>query len=137
MQLDSSQRERLAQVAQQHRLELVIAFGSSVTGKTHAQSDLDLAVRLHSRSDLETAEYSELVHALQQIFPGRAIDLTLINHADPLLLHEIAERGALLYGEMAAFQELRIYAFKRFQDHRRFLKMERRYVEQFLAARQK
>ncbi len=137
MQLDASQSARLEQVAREHGLDLVIAFGSSVTGNTHAESDLDLAVRLRGRTDLETADYSELVHALQQIFPGRGIDLTLLNQADPLLLHEIAEHGALLSGERSAFHEQRIYTFKRFQDHRRFLEMERRYVEQYLATRPK
>lgn len=135
MQLDTDQEKRLARVADQFDLDLIIAFGSTARGTAHVQSDRDLAVRLRGGNDFETGRYAELEHALHKIFPERPLDLTLINRADPLLLHEIVERGELLHGRSEDLAELRIYAYKRFQDHRRFLRMEREFVDRFLAAR--
>jgi hypothetical protein len=40
-----------------------------------------------------------------------------------------------VYGDPRALEELKIYAFKRYQDHRRFFAMERAYVERFLRER--
>jgi len=40
----------------------------------------------------------------------------------------------LLYGPTRPLHELKIYAFKRYQDHRRFLAMERAYVRDKIRA---
>lgn len=39
------------------------------------------------------------------------------------------EQCRLLYGSPRALAELRIYAFRRYQDHRRYLALEREYVD--------
>lgn len=57
------------------------------------------------------------------------IDLALLNHADPLFLRRILEQCRLLYGSPWTLAELRIYAFRRYQDHRRYLALEREYVD--------
>ena len=72
--------------------------------------------------------HAELVTDLQALVPGRDVDVALINGADPLFLKKITERCRLLYGSPSALHELKLYAFKRYQDHRRFLAMERAYV---------
>ena len=98
-----------------------------MSGRTHATSDVDLAVLLERRpASLEA--HAELLGDLQALLPGREVDVALINGADPLFLKKITERCRLLYGSPRALHELKIYAFKRYQDHRRFLAMERAYV---------
>ena len=62
------------------------------------------------------------------------MDLAVLNHADPLLLKQVVDGCRLLYGAPRALSELRMYAFKRYQDHRRFLAMERDYVRRKVAA---
>jgi hypothetical protein len=105
----------------------------SVTGTAHSQSDLDLAVRL-ARVPETYAGDAGILAALQPCFPGSRIDLTVLNRADPLLLHHVAERGRLLHGSPTRWEEFRAYAFRRYQDHRRFLDLERDYVERAIAA---
>lgn len=126
-------RDRLRDVANANGIELVVQFGSTVTGAVHSQSDLDLAVLLAEVPDSYDAQ-SGLMAALQPCFPGRQLDLAVLNHADPLLLHSIAERGLLLYGSPTRWEELRAYAFRRYQDHRRFLEMEREFVERAITS---
>ncbi len=125
--------DRLAAIARKHHIVLLLQFGSTVTGRTHAASDVDLDVLVKERPrSLEV--YSEIIADLQSLIPDREVDVALINGADPLFLKNIAEQCRLLYGSTRALQELRIYAFKRYQDHRRFLAMERTYVTRTMLA---
>jgi predicted nucleotidyltransferase len=126
-------RQRLDRIAAAHGVELLIQFGSSVTGATHAGSDVDLAVLL-ARAPESLAAHADLAADLQSLFPGREIDLAILNHADPLLLQQVTDHGVRLFGAPNRWQQFRAYAFKRYQDHRRFLRMERDYVDRAIAS---
>jgi len=119
-------QEALKDIAQKHGIVLALKFGSSVTGQVHPKSDLDLAILL-DRSNVTLGEHAELLQSLQTLFPDRELDLALINHADPLFLRKITDHCELLYGPPEKLQALKIYAFKRYQDHARFFEMERRF----------
>ncbi len=129
-------RRTLDEIARRYGLELIVQFGSTVDGPTHARSDLDLAVRREpGRAPLTYAEQADLAHELRPLFPERPLDLALIDHADPLFLKQVLlGPHRLLYGDPRRLAALRLLAFKRYQDHRRFLPLERRYVERVLAA---
>jgi predicted nucleotidyltransferase len=112
---------------------LILQFGSSVTGKTHGRSDIDLAVQ-RDGLPLSFRDYAELSHELQALFPNQEIDLAVLNRADPLFLKKVTEACHLLYGHPGDLQRLKIYAFKRYQDHRRYLDLERQFVAKTLGA---
>ena len=128
-------RPGLADLAKRFEFQLLVQFGSSVGGVHHAHSDLDLAVQF-TDAEVPIQTLIELREALQDLFPAQDIDLAIINHADPLFLKKITERYLLLYGTPRDLALLRLYAFRRYQDHRRFLELERRYVTRSLAALQ-
>ena len=128
-------RVALDRIARRHRVQLILQHGSTVTGAVHAKSDIDLAV-LFERIPAVTDTSLELAGQLQQLVPGREVDLVLLNHADPLLLKRVTDACVLLYGSPAALRDLKLYAFKRYQDHRRFLEMERAYVRRRIATTQ-
>jgi predicted nucleotidyltransferase len=121
-------RQCLGQAAAAHGVELLVQFGSTVTGVPHLRSDVDLAVLLTHPPESYARE-AELQTALQSCVPDREVDLVILNRADPLLLKQVTESGRLLHGDASRWQEFRAYAFKRYQDHRRFLEMEREYVD--------
>ena len=124
-------REQIMPIATKHGIILLLRFGSSVTGMLHERSDVGLAVLLE-RAPRSLEAHGELLQDLQQLFPDREVDLALLNRADPLFLRKITEACHLLHGSPRALQRLKIYAFKRYQDHRRYLELERRYVERSL-----
>ena len=123
--------DQIALIAKKHGIILLLRFGSSVTGMLHERSDVDLAVLLE-RVPRSLEGHAELLQDLQQLFPDREVDLALLNRADPLFLRKITEACSLLHGSPRELQRLKIYAFKRYQDHRKYLDMERRYVERSL-----
>lgn len=118
---------RVGEIAQRHGIRLLLQFGSTVTGHVHQRSDVDLAVLL-DRPSLQLDEHAQLLHDLQSLYPDREVDLVLLNKADPLLLKKITDACLLLYGPATRLHELRIYAFKRHQDHRKYLDLERDFV---------
>ena len=123
----------LRELAQRFRLRLILQFGSTVTGSTHDRSDLDLAVKLDS-ADVSLQTVLEMQEALQMQFPGREVDLAILNRADPLFLRKIVESCRVLFGTPQDLVRLRLYAFKTYQDFRPYLELERRHVAQRLAA---
>lgn len=108
-------------------------YGSTISGPTHAASDVDLGV-LYDRPPPSLFDQGALIEDLQEQFPGRELDLATLDHADPLFLKKVLENCRLLAGSPRRLAELKIYAFKRHQDHRRYLPLERAYVDRVLAA---
>jgi uncharacterized protein len=128
--MDADQLEALAR---RRGIRLLLQYGSSVTGRLHAGSDLDLGVLLE-RVPESLHELGDLADDLQALAPGREVDVAVLNHADPLFLKRVTEEAVLVHGPRRLFQELKIYAFKRYQDHRRYFEMERAYVRRRLHA---
>jgi predicted nucleotidyltransferase len=120
-------------IARRHRARLLVQYGSTVTGRTHAASDVDVAVLFEGEPDY--ARVGGLLADLEGAFRGRDVDLGLLNHADPLFLKKVLESARLLAGTPRDLATLRLYAFRRYQDHRRFLRLEERHLDRFLAAR--
>lgn len=124
--------QQLAEIARTHDVELIVQFGSSVRGQMHPGSDVDVAV-LYRRVPDSFAGLADLQTELQALVADRHVDLGLLNHADPLFLKQVMDHARLLHGSPRRFQELKLYAFRRYQDHRRFLDMERAYVASAIA----
>jgi predicted nucleotidyltransferase len=117
----------LDDIARRHAILLLLQFGSTVTGRAHADSGLDLAVLLEHESR-SLIDQMDLIGDLQALTPGREVDIALLNTADPLFLRKIVETATLVYGPARRFYEFKTYAFKRYQDHRRYLALECDYV---------
>lgn len=123
----------LEAIARRHGARLLLQFGSTVTGREHAKSDVDVAVLFDGEPSF--ARLDALLAELEPAFPGRAVDLGVLNRADPFFLKKVLESARLLAGSPRALAELRIRAFRRYQDHQRYLAMEEEHVDRFLAAR--
>lgn len=118
-------------IAQTYGIRLLLQFGSTLTAHVHAGSDVDLAVLLE-RPELSLDEHAGLLHELQRLFPDREVDLAILNHADPLLLKQVTDSCRLLYGTQAELRRVKLYAFKRYHDHRKYLDLERAFVARAL-----
>jgi|GEM_PF-1783599 len=100
---------------QNHQIDLCILFGSSVSGRVHPNSDVDIAISSQS-NDLAVIKV-QLIGELTDIFQAE-IDLIIL-HADmsPLLLYEIMIKGQPLFvSNREILIEKQIYAIKLYED---------------------
>lgn len=119
--------QQLEDLARRHGILLLLQFGSTVSGRARSDSDLDLAVLL-DRTPVGLTDHSALAGDLQALSPDRDVDVAMVNRADPLFLKTITESCTLLYGSPRWLHEPKMYAFRRYQDHRRYLALESDYV---------
>ncbi|PYQ93367.1 MAG: hypothetical protein DMF96_30100 [Acidobacteria bacterium] len=74
------------------RVAYALIFGSSVTGKAHAHSDVDVAIGMAGPHQLDTMELGALASRLEAA-AGRRVDLVLLDEAPPGLAYCARKRG--------------------------------------------
>ncbi len=74
-------------------------FGSQATGKTHIESDLDIAVYLEPFPEDILERKLELIDKISEITHFNYIDLVILNQAPPLLIHSVMRTGKLLFSK--------------------------------------
>ena len=127
------EREKLLKkIAKKYKIKLILMFGSEVNKKTHKMSDVDIGVLLE-KSGFSFTKYSSLMENFQKIFPGREIDLAIINNADPLFLKKIFENCQLLFGKKEELAKLKLYSFHQFCDYQKYFDLEREFAKRFLS----
>jgi predicted nucleotidyltransferase len=89
----------LACLAEHEELELAIIFGSCATGRTHRDSDLDIAV--FPRNPLNPAALQSLADQLA-VASGRPIDLVDLTYTNGTLLRQILRHGKVLFSKRPA-----------------------------------
>lgn len=123
--------QKLRPLFERPDVQLVMLFGSYVSGNVHPRSDLDLAILAQEPLDLVglTTEIIQLLHL-------NDIDLVDLRRATPLLAREIVRQGVVLYerdpGTYAQFVSLTI---RRYVDTRKFREAQQLSVQRFLQTR--
>ena len=125
--------DALAALARRHGVRLVVRFGSTVTGSTHAGSDVDLGV-VTDRARLSFTALMDLTSDLQAFGNGREVDVAVLNHADPLFLKQVADNCERVYGSPDDFAAFELRAFHRYQDYSRYLVLEQAFVDRRLGS---
>ena len=113
---------------ERHNIDMLILFGSSVTGMTHVKSDVDLAVQPAVGSHPSKLH---LIDELVTIFENEQIDLTVVTqNTDPLLLFEIFSKGRLLYEKTKGlFEKSRLKAWHLYLDTKPLRELEKAFNE--------
>ena len=122
-------RERLADIGQLiPDLRLLILFGSTVTGRSHANSDVDVAVLCDREADLDA-----IFVALAPRLESSRVDLVDLKHAGPLLSFQVARSGVLVFErEPAEFRQFQSLASRRYVDTKKLRDAQRRSIHVFL-----
>jgi len=102
-------------MADSFRLNLLVLFGSQVSGRIHPQSDIDIGVMSDHR--LRPKELGEISFHLTQMLKLPAIEVADLKTLPPLVLKNIAEQSILLYeNEPSLYDRFKIYGFKRHME---------------------
>ncbi|MBI3616964.1 MAG: nucleotidyltransferase domain-containing protein [Candidatus Omnitrophica bacterium] len=120
-------RRELRKLCEKHDLRLVILHGSRVLGKLHKESDIDIGILAGAGSpgkcifDIQ-ADFTDLF--------GERCDLVILNHAESMIVYQVAVKGAVLYeSRKGLFADYKTTAITRYQDARKFRALERQYLK--------
>ena len=109
------QEKLIKKVAQKYSLELLLLFGSRVSGKIHKESDFDVAYL--SKKRLGLMAEAKLTCDLMSVFKSEKVDLTNIKKAPPLLLFAVTNECQVLYEKNPlSFFTMRTMAFKKYVE---------------------
>jgi predicted nucleotidyltransferase len=125
--------ERLAGIAQQFGLDLIVLFGSHAKDRARPGSDLDVAVRAIRRPWGDWNWEFEVANALSGVIrvSGSEIDVSFLNGASPLLMFEVARSGQVLYEkEWGVFSEFKSYAARVYYDNEPRFKRQAQYLKE-------
>lgn len=102
MQVDT---ENLGKQLRQRCPEIVFALlhGSGSTGELGKNSDIDIAVFLSSKEDLDF--YKKIYAVVEEFAKGRNIDIGILNNADPVYRFEALKGYLLLCRDKDKFAE--------------------------------
>lgn len=110
-----NKEEELKKSASELGVDLILLFGSRADGSHRKDSDFDIAYR--SKKPLDLEEDSALFQALMHHVGSENLHITSLRNIKPLFLYEIMRNCKVLYAEnMMDFYEMRVYAFRRFED---------------------
>ncbi len=115
MDKDSTKEIALQTAAEKLGVDLIVLFGSRADSTHRPDSDFDIAYR--STAPLDSEADHTLSQALIEYTGSENIHVLNIRPVKPLTLYEIMRNCKVLYAkDMMDFYELRVYAFRRFED---------------------
>ena|SRR3989344_1962909 len=113
MQINSKQKSKIKEIAEKYHLKLVLLFGSRATGKTHKESDFDVAYLPEKNLSFDEENY--LNFEFTNIFQHDRVDTVDMRKASPLLLYAIFQNPVILFAEdELSFSFYRAYVFKKY-----------------------
>jgi len=131
MKITDGIRLGIAEIADAFGLSLVLLFGSVAAGTDRPDSDIDIGVQFKD-GDPGLSHTLDLQLKLSDLFRERDVDLAILNCADPFFMKKITEKCEFLYEEPGKGSAFLLLAFKRYQDHRRYLEMERDFAADYV-----
>ena len=87
MLITQQQKQEITKIAKKYDLNLVLLFGSQITGKERQDSDLDIAVLDSNPGTYQ--RFGDLFNAFSDIFFGFNLDLRFIRNSEPVFLYNV------------------------------------------------
>jgi len=124
--LNSPSAVQLQTLARQFGVRALVLFGSVARGTSREGSDIDIAVLLERQ--LKGERRRQLWAALSQLF-SRDVDLTVLNHAEPLVRFRVACEGKILFvADGDAWETWKSYAVRQYWDTEKFREALKSYL---------
>lgn len=98
-------------------VDLLLKFGSQVTGTARPDSDYDIGVIFLDQAQSQPRRYGQLHTLVQDMFPGKTIDLVELYTTSSALQFQAATTGQPLYeSTTSSFANFREHAMQRYFD---------------------
>lgn len=129
MIVTQKQKKKVKELAIKHDLRLVMVFGSFATGKNREDSDLDIAIL--GNDDVDFGDLGKISMELSVIF-SVDVDLSIMNHTNPLHLYQASKNAQLLYGTRRNFFNFKLNAFHVYNDYLPYFRLEAIYNKKII-----
>jgi predicted nucleotidyltransferase len=124
-------KKKLNPVFKDKGIKLVILFGSVVSGRTHAYSDIDIAFLYEKPVDI-----LKLTNRVIRLLHNDNVDVVDLRRANPLLRFSIVRSGTLIYErEQGMFNEFYSLTFRRYVDTKKLRDAQTTVIGSFLKER--
>lgn len=124
-------KEKASGLAEKYGLDLLLLFGSQVSGKTHKKSDYDLGFVSKQYKNLR--ELVKMEYEISEILKVGKIDLVDLKKASPILMKSVTDNSILLYQkEPTLYARFKIYALKLFIEARRLFDLREAVIQKFI-----
>lgn len=115
--LGKKQKSLIEKMAHEYALELVLLFGSRVSGKIRKDSDFDVAYL--SGKNLDLTQEAQMITEFAEVFKSENIDLVNLKKAKPLIFYAIFNECQVIYeSRPLIFSALRAYSFKKYIENK-------------------
>ena len=129
-------KPQVKNLAEKHGLSLVMLFGSQVTGKTHKESDFDIAYLSDKKLSFE--DEGRIIIDLAKIIGARderLVNLCNIKEAGALLLKEIFDQHQLLFcADRNVYDSYKIFSVKNFIESRPLFDLRDFLIKKYFAS---
>ena len=129
-------KPQIKELADKHGLSLVMLFGSQVTGRTHKESDFDVAYL--SDKELSFKDEGRIIIELAPIIGARderLVNLSNIRQAGALLLKEIFDKHRVLFcADQNIYDSYKIFAVKNFLESRPLFDLRDHLIKKYFAS---
>ena len=124
-------RNKLSPMFQDAELQLILLFGSTVSGKIHKRSDIDLAFLFDKPADILA-----LTNQVIRLLHTDLVDVVDLRRANPLLKFSAVKNGSLLYERAPGiFNGFYSLAFRMYVDTKKLRDAQTLSIKQFLKSR--
>jgi predicted nucleotidyltransferase len=124
-------KDRLSPLFKEEGLQLVLMFGSVVSGMMHKKSDIDLAFLFDRPVDI-----LELTNRIIRLLHTNNVDVIDLKNANPLLRFSAARNGRILYEKLpGVFNEFCSLAFRMYVDTKKLRDAQAAGIRHFLEER--
>ena len=121
--------EQLKDTCLKHGIKMVLLYGSQASGNSNIKSDIDLGILLKD----DSYNFEEIIKDLMQVFKENIIDVSILNHGDPVLKFEIISNYKILFcQEDETFLEFYLNTIKQYNDTKKFRILEKVYLTNFI-----
>lgn len=125
-------KNRLSPLFEGKGLQLVILFGSAASGKTHRNSDIDIAFLFEKSVDI-----LELTNTVIRLLHNDNVDVIDLRRASPLLKFSVVKKGKLLFEKSPVeFNEFCSLAFRMYVDTQKLRDAHAKFIKQYLNERE-
>jgi len=129
-------KPQVKNLAEKYGLSLLMLFGSQVTGKTHKESDFDIAYLADKKLSFEDEgriiiEIAKIIGARDE----RLVNLCNIKESGALLLKEIFDRHQVLfYADRNVYDSYKIFSVKNFIESRPLFDLRDFLIKKYFAS---